>query len=65
MGIRELEAGILRELRVVTGLPKLRQKDIMEWRTSEIEPQGGEVLAHLPELKIWVAYKLPQKVAKP
>jgi len=34
--MRELEAEILRELRQVTGKPKLRQKDIAEWSTGEV-----------------------------
>jgi hypothetical protein len=57
MGMRELEAGILRELRKETKNNKLRQKDIMEWSTSEVKAQAGERLYYLPDLKINVAIK--------
>ena len=58
MGIRQLEAEILRELREVAKNKKLRQKDIMEWCTSEIKAQKGETLYYLPELKMHVAVKV-------
>ena len=56
MGIRQLEAGILKELREVTGKKKLRQKDIMQWSTGEVKVEPGEAMVHLPELNINVAY---------
>ena len=55
MGIREIEAAILRELKTVAGNSKLRQKDIMEWSTGEIKAHEGEKLYFLPDLKINVA----------
>lgn len=57
MGMRELEAAILRELQLIAGNKKLRQKDIQEWTTGDIKPREGESVAYLPELKMNVAYK--------
>jgi hypothetical protein len=61
MGLRELEAGILRELRRVIGNSKVRQKDIQEWSTTPVTAQGEEKLAYLPELHIYVSYLEPKK----
>ena len=61
MGIRNVEAKILSELRTVTGNKKLRQKDIMEWSTGEIFPEEGETLVRLPDLEINVVYKTQEK----
>jgi len=58
MGMRGLEAAILRELREVTGNRKLRQKDIQEWTTGDIKPVEGEMVVYLPTLHINVAYKV-------
>lgn len=58
MGIRQFEAGILAELRKVTKLPKLRQKDIMEWSTGSVHRAEGETIAFLPELEIYVSYRI-------
>ena len=63
MSIRDLEAAILAELKVVAKNNKLRQKDIMEWSTGEIKPQEGETLYFLPELKVNVSVK-PQAAKK-
>lgn len=57
MGMKQLEAAILVEAKTVTGNKKLRQKDIMEWCTSEIKAQEGEKLYFLPKLKINIAVK--------
>lgn len=59
MGIREVEAAILAELKTVAKNNKLRQKDIMEWSTGEIQAREGETLFHLPDLHINVCVKLP------
>ena len=58
MGIREIEAAILRELKIVAGNNKLRQKDIMEWSTGEIVAHESETLYFLPDLRINVAIKI-------
>jgi len=65
MGLRQLEAEILAELHAATGNKKLRQKDIMEWRTAEIEAQDGETLIHLPGMGVYVAYKDTPPPARP
>ena len=57
MGMRELEAGILRELRQVAKKSKLRQKDIMEWSTGAVKIEPGEKQYYLPDLQINVAIK--------
>ena len=57
MGIREIEAAILRELKTVAGNNKLRQKDIVEWSTGGIEFHEGEMRYFLPDLMINVAVK--------
>ena len=62
MGLRNLEAEILRDLRAMTGLGKLRQKDIQEWSTGEVKAQAGETVVRLPS-GINVAYLTPAKKA--
>lgn len=64
MGLRNMEAKILQELRIVSGRRTMRQKDIMEWSTGEIKAQEGETLYFLPELHIHVAVKLPDNAKK-
>ena len=62
MGMRELENAILAELKQVSGNPKLRLKDIMEWQTGQsLEVQEGETLFYLPELGVSCAVKIPKK----
>lgn len=61
MSMRELEAGILAELKQVAKNTKIRQKDIMEWSTGKIEPQEGETYFYLPILGVHVCVKLPAK----
>lgn len=53
--MRQLEAEILAELRVLVGSNKIRQKDIMEWSTGNVEKHEGEETFHLPKLNINVA----------
>ena len=55
MGMRELEAAVLAEAKIVTGNSKLRMKDIMEWSTGKIKPRVDEELFFLPELKVYIA----------
>lgn len=57
MGLRNFEAKILRVLREVAQDNTIRQKDIMEWSTSEVKAQEGETVYHLPELGVWCAVK--------
>lgn len=55
MGLREIQAEILAEARVVTKKPKLRQKDIMEWSTGEIDTHEEERSFFLPKLRVYVS----------
>ncbi len=57
MSMASLEKEILFELQSVTKNNKLKKKDIMEWRTSELQPHEGEEVIYLPELRIWCAIK--------
>lgn len=62
MGMRQLEAAILAELKDVSGKSKIRQKDIMEWQSGQgLKPEEGETLYWLPRLGVSVAVKLPEK----
>jgi hypothetical protein len=65
MGMRELEASILAELKEVAKNHKLRQKDIQAWNTGNfIKPEDGETVFYLPRLNISVCVKIPAKPAK-
>jgi hypothetical protein len=64
MSLKSLEAAILAELREVAKNAKIRQKDILEWSTSEVEARTGETLYFMPKLGIHAAVKLPEKKAK-
>jgi len=57
MSFRDLESAILQELKVAAKDSKIRLKDIMEWRNSELTPQEGETLYFLPDLKVWCCVK--------
>lgn len=57
MGMKEIEADILRELKEVSKDKSIRQKDIMEWSTGEIKAEDGETLYKLLGLGISCAVK--------
>lgn len=61
MGIKQLEAAILAELREVANNKKILQRDIQEWSTGEVKAQKGETLFHLPKLNINVAIRLTER----
>jgi len=63
MGLRNLEAAILAELKQVAKNSKIRQKDIVEWSTGAVKPQEGEKYFHLPKLGVHVCVILPAKKA--
>ena len=64
MGLRELEAAILAETRIVAMNKKIRQKDIMVWQTgNKLKARDGETLYYLSDLAISVAVKLPEPKA--
>jgi len=58
MGMRQLEAAILAELKEIAKDKRLRQKDIMEWRTGrDLVVREGETYYYLPRLGISVAVR--------
>ncbi len=58
MSMRELETKITEETREVLKNPKIRVKDIMEWKSGEIKEQhDGEINLQLPKLGLWVSVK--------
>lgn len=57
MSMATLERAILAGAKFVFKNPKLRNKDIMEWRSADIKPEAGEVVAYVPDPGVWVAIK--------
>lgn len=64
IGVRQIEAAILAELRAVTNNKQIRQKNIVEWSTGDVKAEAGETVVHLPHLVINVAYRNETDVAK-
>jgi len=62
MSLRTLEKTIVEEARKVLCNPKMRLKDLMEWRTSTIEPTEGETVLYLEINKLWIS--VPMSVDK-
>lgn len=54
MALSLFERNIIAELFGITG-KKIREKDLLEWRSSEIKQQPGEQVFHLPNNGVWVA----------
>jgi len=65
MGLRNLEAAILAELKQVANNSKIRQKDIVEWSTGMVKAQEGETYFHLPNLDVHVCVILPVNKSRP
>ena len=57
MSMATLERVILAGARDVFKNPKLRQKDITEWSSANIQPEADEVVAYIPDPGVWVAIK--------
>ena len=55
-----MEAAILREARVVSGVASLRKKDIVEWSVGDVGAQEGETVFLLPSIRVRVAVRLPK-----
>lgn len=57
MSLNQIERWINRAVRVVLKNPKLRNKDIMEWKNVEIQPRPMEVVIKVRALDMdwWVA----------
>lgn len=54
MALSLFERNIVAELYGITG-KRIREKDLLEWRTTKIEKQAGEQVIHLPHNGVWVA----------
>ncbi len=67
MSLRSLEAAILKEARIETATPKLRQSDITEWRTGQGlgKLEDDERQFFLPELCVTIAVKKKALDKKP
>ena len=57
MSMATLERAILHGAREVLKNPKLRQKDIQEWSTGNIQAEDGEVVAWIPNPGVNVVVK--------
>lgn len=55
MSVRELERSIWEEAKKVTGNPKMKLKELLEWSTGDIKPRDNEVVVYLPEHKVNIA----------
>lgn len=55
MGIVAIERAILQEARTVFKNAKLQKKHLLEWSTSLVKEQEGEVAVFLPIIGVWVA----------
>lgn len=59
MSLTYFERGIIAELHLIIG-KRLREKDLLEWRTRELEKRDGEQVIEIPRLKVWVA--IPESI---
>jgi len=59
MALDGFERRVLAELRRVTGRKKLREKDLLEWSSSQAKVadglRAGEVMVELPNLAVFAA----------
>ncbi len=62
MAMTAFEKQILNELRELVRNPKLREKDLHEWRFGEVEAQADETVVKLPRTDVSVAF--PAKMDK-
>lgn len=54
MALSSFEREIIAELHGLIG-KRIREKDLLEWKTSEINPRAGERVFKLPLSRVWVA----------
>lgn len=59
MGLRDLNAEVLRELRVATKNSNLRQRDIVWWDDDALPERVGESMFYLPKFGTNVVFKTP------
>jgi len=64
MSLSRFEREIIFTLHSVIG-KRIREKDLLEWRTGEIKEQTGEQVVHLPTLGVWVAIPDTIKIQNP
>lgn len=57
MNMRTLEREILNELKIVSGVHGIRQKDIQEWSTGSVKRMIDETVFTLPRLAVNVSVK--------
>lgn len=57
MSMRSLELEILRELRLVSKQPRLRLRDILEWRSGPIEKRDDKTVYFLPKVGVNAAIR--------
>ncbi|MDW5563972.1 MAG: hypothetical protein SA339_12190 [Methanomassiliicoccus sp.] len=57
MPLTDFRRAFQKEARSVTGKPKLRYADIIEWSSGEVEVREGEVKYHLPGLGVNIVVK--------
>jgi hypothetical protein len=62
MALTSFEREIIYTLHGIVG-KRLREKDLLEWKTAEIAKRDGERVIHLPTLNVWVA--IPETARKP
>jgi hypothetical protein len=55
MSLTALEKSIWIELKKLTNNPKLRLKDVLEWRTTEIEKVEGETSFYCPDNNVYAS----------
>lgn len=54
MSLTYFERGIIAELHGIIG-KRIREKDLLEWRTAQIAQRDGERVIWLTDAKVWVA----------
>jgi hypothetical protein len=54
MSLTYFERQIIDELHAIIG-KRIREKDMLEWRTAKIAKRDGERVVHVSRLKVWVA----------
>ncbi len=54
MSLTYFERGLIAELYGIIG-KRIREKDLLEWRTGEIKKRDGERVFRLPDARVWVA----------
>ena len=56
MSMRDANRAVRNEAALILKNPKLRQMDILEWSTGQVEPEDGEIVIYLPTLNVHAAF---------